>query len=543
MSAFPNANSSTRRSDMWPLALLVLYGLLVRLPGLGTLPIWYDEALSYWSATRSWHDLWTIVPRYETHSVFFYSLLKLWTSFGTSELSLRAMPLLFDLLTIMLVYRAGKILGGRSCAVLAALLFASAPFQILQSQNIRPYTLLTLASAVTVYSALHIVRYQTGREAVGGHGTAYMGLSLGAALLLWSHNVGVLQVATVFAFLGYFWLSSRLATAPFLRVLAAAIAAALLYLPNLLILAMQFKMVSKGWWLAAPSFVEVAMGTTEIFGFPIYRAAKPDIILLNVAFIMPAIMLIGRLVRNGNADNPSLRRCMALLACLAFIPWAAAIIVTYGFLPIFLSRTLIMCQVPAILLISTVAIALRTKPRLVKVAAYAVFLTVPLVATALFYRTDRRAEETERVSKAVADKLMRSDARQGPVFVLSNSAALTLNYYLERGRQHFDVMPLPAPYPAPGFAYYPDGSRGTPGLDRSHVSIMAQHLGQAKQAWLLRRRADLYDPGNVAEGFLDRHFACKAFLIGSDDKLETAAIVYHGVAPGDCQAGEQVLPH
>ena len=47
---------------------------------LGGRNLWLDEAFSAWFSERSLHYLWTVLPTYEAHPPFYYSLLKVWRS-------------------------------------------------------------------------------------------------------------------------------------------------------------------------------------------------------------------------------------------------------------------------------------------------------------------------------------------------------------------------------------------------------------------------------------------------------------------------------
>src|SRR5438046_9525518 len=79
----------------------VLLAFGVRAIGLGARPLWLDEAYSAWFSARGWNYLWTVVPTYETHPPFYYSILKLWRNVasGTPD-GLRILSALFSLATI-----------------------------------------------------------------------------------------------------------------------------------------------------------------------------------------------------------------------------------------------------------------------------------------------------------------------------------------------------------------------------------------------------------------------------------------------------------
>src|SRR3954451_18905932 len=57
---------------------LSILALLLRVANIATRPIWLDEAFSDWSSGQSFRSLWTVLPTYEVHPPFYYSLLKVW---------------------------------------------------------------------------------------------------------------------------------------------------------------------------------------------------------------------------------------------------------------------------------------------------------------------------------------------------------------------------------------------------------------------------------------------------------------------------------
>ena len=70
----------------------VALGIGFRLWNIVHEPLWLDEAYSAYAASKGFDFLWGIVPQYETHPPFYYSLLKVWTLiFGDSLAALRAL--------------------------------------------------------------------------------------------------------------------------------------------------------------------------------------------------------------------------------------------------------------------------------------------------------------------------------------------------------------------------------------------------------------------------------------------------------------------
>ena len=81
---------SSRLTPMRLVAALTFLALALRLINLDGRNLWLDEAFSAWFSERSFHYLWTVLPTYEAHPPFYYSLLKVWRSlFGDGATALR----------------------------------------------------------------------------------------------------------------------------------------------------------------------------------------------------------------------------------------------------------------------------------------------------------------------------------------------------------------------------------------------------------------------------------------------------------------------
>lgn len=114
----------------------------MRFANVGVLPLWLDEGYSWWDAQQSLSDLWHLVPQCDPHPPLYAMLLKLWVSaFGDTTTGLRAMSAVAGVITTGFVMLAGRELGLRH-ALIAGLIFATAPFQVQFAQEARPYALL-----------------------------------------------------------------------------------------------------------------------------------------------------------------------------------------------------------------------------------------------------------------------------------------------------------------------------------------------------------------------------------------------------------------
>ncbi len=138
--------------------VLVAFGLRAYL--LPDKPVWYDEAISSWTARLSLPEIALYQAR-AVHPPLHYWFLHLWGSLaGQSEYALRFLSLATGLLTVALLYRLGHRALGPGAGLVAALLLALSPFHIAWSQQIRMYSLATLLGLASVYLLLRILAGQ-----------------------------------------------------------------------------------------------------------------------------------------------------------------------------------------------------------------------------------------------------------------------------------------------------------------------------------------------------------------------------------------------
>jgi len=128
----------------WGFGLWVtLLAAAVRLCGLGVQSLWLDEAFSHLFATLPLDMVWQAMIVDAVHPPLYYLLMRLVVALvGGSEFALRFPSALAGVLTVALLYRAGRAWSGGRAAGWAALLLALNPFHIWYSQEARMYALL-----------------------------------------------------------------------------------------------------------------------------------------------------------------------------------------------------------------------------------------------------------------------------------------------------------------------------------------------------------------------------------------------------------------
>ncbi|MHB8621076.1 MAG: glycosyltransferase family 39 protein, partial [Chloroflexota bacterium] len=146
--------------------MLLLLGFAFRVYHLDLQAAMGDDAFSLNIARQPLPGLFNL-SRGEPHPPLFYLLLHFWQAgAGPSTFAGRYLGLAFGILGLAAIYRLGRALGGRGMAFAGLLLAVPNPFLIAFSQQVRMYTLVVAAGAVSSYLLLTLAR-QTGAGAPG----------------------------------------------------------------------------------------------------------------------------------------------------------------------------------------------------------------------------------------------------------------------------------------------------------------------------------------------------------------------------------------
>lgn len=464
---------------------LIAVALAVRVVGLGLRPLWLDEAFSLSAIRHSWHDLWTVVPSYEVHPPFYYSLLKLWTSaFGEGRIALRSLSVLFSLLTIPVVVAAAFELekqdaSGRPLlrAGVAGVLASLSPMLIFLDQQARPYALMVLTYAVATLGLLRLMReFRSGEP---GSLLSWALLIAGTELTLWSHSLGILYAFCLAIALVPAWLSRPLDAARLRRGILAALIIALLYLPCVLIVASQVGDWGTGWLAWEP------FKLLELFCF-----YSVPVEALNIASAITALIMLLLLLKRGvqHAAAESGWRSGRAVLLLCFGPTFLAVLISALYIPVFLPRTLAATLVPAYLAISG-ALARSPSPRerLVFAAALSILLAPASVQTAIQPASEKWDE--------VAAYLQQTVGPRDEVWIYPNDSVLPLQDASPRAT--YRVRQVPADFPAVKFkGIIRSGSPAIPSLTSQQAERFAADpaLRTVPTIWLVTRQYWIFDP-------------------------------------------------
>ncbi len=175
--------------------VIILASLAVRLYGLSSVPLWYDEAVTFWNAKLDWHDLWGAIAAQESNPPLYYSVQKLGLMFGEEEATLRLPSAFFGVLSVYALYKLAKALAGEKVAVLAAALLALSAVQVSYSQEARTYTLLGFLLILALWACVRLLQLELNKNGnsqnsfdVTSYWLVYIACTIGG---LYSHNTAI----------------------------------------------------------------------------------------------------------------------------------------------------------------------------------------------------------------------------------------------------------------------------------------------------------------------------------------------------------------
>ena len=233
-------------------AAILILAFGVRLLGLVSRPIWYDEAFAILFSEKGISAMLygTLAPTgagsADIHPLGYYTLLWLWMKiFGESLIATRLLSIIAGLVSVYLVYLiAMEALSDAKTARLSMLFAALAPFQIHYSQEIRMYSFLAMWLLLATYA------YQRGSRT--GNWNWWLVFSVAAALAQYTHNLAAfyLIALVLLSILQRDWRTLR-------AVVLAGVGAVILYAPWLFQLPAQFSKVQSAYWVERPDISDV----------------------------------------------------------------------------------------------------------------------------------------------------------------------------------------------------------------------------------------------------------------------------------------------
>jgi 4-amino-4-deoxy-L-arabinose transferase-like glycosyltransferase len=271
-----------RRITFLFLTILFL-ALIVRMLGINSRPIWYDEAFSILFSSKGVDAMLygTLAPTAtgsaDIHPLGYYTTLWIWMMvFGESLVAARALSILAGIACVCLIYLiAWQATGSTETALVSMTFAALAPFQVHYAQEIRMYGFLTMWLLLATYA------YQRGARE--GSWKWWVLFALSAAIAQYSHNLAAFYLLTLalLPLLQRNW--------PVVRAMAGAgLIALLLYVPWLIQLPAQLSTVHSAYWVERP---DLSAWLTLLLVYVPHTPLPPSLVPVTLGSVLLVVVL------------------------------------------------------------------------------------------------------------------------------------------------------------------------------------------------------------------------------------------------------------
>ena len=358
----------SRYVPLWRAApvAIVLLGLLLRVQGIDATSLWLDEAYSW---EQSANTFWGMIiatskDNYPPlHNVLLYFAKN---AFGDSELVLRVPSVILGTATIYLVYRVGREMFGHSTGIIAALLISVSVFHVWYSIEARMYALLCFTTVLYVWSALHA----RGKDRLRPH----ILCAICGALMLYSHVFGMFNFIAVNAAILVQAASDRRLAAPSLRKwLIGQGIAVLLFLPWALLLLIRLPNAEETiGWIADPTLSHVTLVLQTFLGglsmvWALVLVALAGMFAVLIFPSTPGVPVMAGEVRSDYTFS------LILIYALIFVPFFIALVMSWLFTPLLVSRYLI-GSLPAVFILVGHGVTVAFRHPLFRAGAVAILV-------------------------------------------------------------------------------------------------------------------------------------------------------------------------
>jgi uncharacterized membrane protein len=283
-----------------PALLLAAAGL--RLWGIDTQSLWYDEVLTTKTAVVPLAQVWSATALHENTPPLYFLLMNLWTRLaGLSEVALRLPSAAFGVASVWAIYWLGCSISTRRTGLAAAVLLAFSRYHIGYSQEARTYSLMLLLAVVSCACFVRLLK---------------------ADRRTWVHVAYVLSTASALYAHPYFLFTLLAQNAHYfgqLTVLRAGPGATLRRWVTLqaAVLVLFGPWLSHTWMVAAGGVHWLTQPTPPIHALQALSGSKP---LLALLAGMSALAVVRAIVRR----EPHAALACLLLVCPIFVPYLAS---------------------------------------------------------------------------------------------------------------------------------------------------------------------------------------------------------------------------
>jgi uncharacterized membrane protein len=254
-----------------------------------TTSIWGDEGFSAILSMKSLPEIIKIIATDTSPPLWNIFEWIVFNTLGTDEVYIRGLAFLFYALTIFFVYLIGKLLWNKKTGIITATLTALNPFFFIYAFEGRMYSILALGVTASMYFFMRI-RKEKGDPRVNG-----VGYVIATLWALYSHHFAIfaLILQGFWFFYAYFFGNRNAAKKLFLLFIAVGIG----YLPWLLPLYNQTKMVGGGFWLGKPTVNDLG----KLLGDYLAQGIKHSLNQVSLVLVM-AILITRRWKRRPKSS-------------------------------------------------------------------------------------------------------------------------------------------------------------------------------------------------------------------------------------------------
>jgi len=288
-----------------------------------TASLWGDEAFSAILSMKTLPEIIATIAR-DTSPPLYNLLEHLWFRlFGSGEVAIRALSFLFYLLAAVFVFKIGKHLWGKVTGAIAAVLTLLNPFFFIYAFEGRMYSLL----ALTVTASMYFFLTRKWKFYV-----------VATAAALYTHHFAIFAIFVQgLWFLKEYFFGKKKAA---IQIFKSFLAVGILYLPWIIPLYNQTKMVGGGFWLGTPTLTDFRNLIYKYLAEGISHSLSKPALYLALGIV---------LVRRWGKD---MEKSLFLLTWF-FVPILAAYIISQKFSSVFFDRYLLYAIPAAMLLLAS----------------------------------------------------------------------------------------------------------------------------------------------------------------------------------------------
>jgi mannosyltransferase len=378
-----------------------------------------DEAQSLWQTSHSPGGLLRVVAQ-DVHVPGYHILLHFWQLyFGNGVQTARLMSLLLFMINIPVFYLMVRRLLSVNWSLFAVALFSFSPFMNWYANEARMYTLLALMATISQYYYLRILQSDKPKT------SNWVGYGLSALFGIYSHYFFLFNLAVQ----GIFYLLNfkRFAPGSFKRLAIVGIMVVVALSPWLLYFHSLGSGKNTSPQLVTPSSVDLFNALSQFsFGF---QNDHINTILLSLWPIMVVVALLA--VRR----KQSLSLSMSYILTASLLPVLLAFGLSFAVKPFFISRYMISCMPP--LIIMAVWFISNYKRKLAAIAAAA--FSIIILLTSLNQAGDKLTPVKENY-QAIASRLNIAASPSDAVVLSSPFTIYPFEYYYH-GRASLNTLP------------------------------------------------------------------------------------------------------